>query len=138
MAAFLTQAWVDEFNAAVGGTLVEVPGDVASLAAASGRLTVLQQVHGVRSAPEGAVSTLLQIDHGTVRLSLVESATADVTVSLGYEDAAAMSRGELDPAVALGAGRINVRGDLSVLVAAQAVLTRSAAHLKALLPETSY
>ena len=48
---------------------------------------------------------------------------------LGYPDALAMARGELDPADALAAGRVRVRGDLAALVAGQDVLATAAARL---------
>jgi hypothetical protein len=140
---FLTQAWVDEFNAALAGTPLAVPEDVISLAAEGGHLGVLQQVSGVPHAPDdGTVRTLLRIDDETAHLSVVEAADdatgANVTVSLDYGVAAAMSRGDLDPAEALGTGRIKVRGDLAVLVAAQAVLTASADLLRQLHRTTTY
>ena len=40
-----------------------------------------------------------------------------------------MARGELDPADALAAGRVRVRGDLAALVAGQDVLAAAAARL---------
>jgi hypothetical protein len=62
----------------------------------------------------------------------------EVTVVLSYEDAAAMSRGELDPIAALGSGRVRIRGDLSVLVAGQERLAAAASHLAALHQRTTY
>ena len=51
------------------------------------------------------------------------------TIVLGYPEALAMARGELDPADALAAGRVRVRGDLAALVAGQDVLAEAAARL---------
>jgi putative sterol carrier protein len=48
---------------------------------------------------------------------------------LTYEDALAIARGELRPADALAAGRVRVRGELSVLVAGQAVLNAASVAL---------
>jgi putative sterol carrier protein len=48
---------------------------------------------------------------------------------LGYAEALAMARGDLDPADALAAGRVRVRGDLAALVAGQEVLAQAAARL---------
>ena len=42
-----------------------------------------------------------------------------------------MARGELDPADALAAGRVRVRGDLAALVAGQDVLAAASARLGA-------
>src|ERR1019366_7712871 len=63
---------------------------------------------------------------------------ADVVVSLSYEDAAARSRGELDPTEALGTGRVHVRGDLSVLVAGQGILASAAGQMAELQANPSY
>ena len=51
------------------------------------------------------------------------------TIVLGYTEALAMARGQLDPADALAAGRVRVRGDLAALVAGQDVLAEAAARL---------
>jgi putative sterol carrier protein len=76
---------------------------------------------------------VLTIAEGRAHLALdpdgSASAAADVTMVLGYADALAMARGELEPADALASGRIRVRGDLSALVAAQAVLQAASARL---------
>ena len=50
----------------------------------------------------------------------------------------ALSRGELTPAEALNAGRIRVRGDLSVLVAGQAMVDAARAGGGGLVPATTY
>jgi putative sterol carrier protein len=53
-----------------------------------------------------------------------ERATA--TIALGYADALALALGRLNPADALAAGRVRVRGDLAALVAGQEVLAAAA------------
>ncbi len=135
MARFLSPAWADEFNAALRGVAVPGPGPDAGLAAADGHFTMAQEVSG---SPDGDVRLILRFDGGALHLEVgpVDGpdpdragadgpgrSPADVVVALSYEDAAAMSRGELTPADALGSGRVRVRGDLSVLVAAQGMLT---------------
>ncbi|HUY67449.1 MAG TPA: SCP2 sterol-binding domain-containing protein, partial [Acidimicrobiales bacterium] len=134
MARFLSPAWADEFNVALRG--VPGPGPDAGLAAADGHFTMAQEVRG---SPDGDVRLILRFDDGALRLRLElepvdgpdpdgtgadgpGSAPADVVIALSYEDAVAMSKGELTPADALGSGRVRVRGDLSVLVAAQQML----------------
>ena len=52
-----------------------------------------------------------------------------VTIRLTWDDAVAMAAGELAPAEAIAAGRVRVRGDLSVLAEAQAVLAAVQPHL---------
>ncbi len=62
----------------------------------------------------------------------------EVTIAIGYPDAVALSRGELSPAEALAAGRIRVRGDLSVLVAGQEMLAAAREHTRTVDAETTY
>ena len=74
---------------------------------------------------------VLTVADGRARLGLDPSRTAGgtATIVLGYTEALAMARGELDPADALAAGRVRVRGDLAALVAGQDVLAEAAARL---------
>jgi putative sterol carrier protein len=59
----------------------------------------------------------------------VATTTATATIALGYADALALALGRLDPADALAAGRVRVRGDLAALVAGQEVLAAAAGLL---------
>ena len=74
---------------------------------------------------------VLTVADGRARLALdpAGEVTGTATIVLGYADAAAMARGELDPGEALAAGRVRVRGDLAALVAGQDVLAAAAARL---------
>ena len=151
MARFLTPEWVAALNAALDGVVVDGPGPEAGLAAVDGRFTVAQEV---RDAPEGDVRLYLRVDAGSLRFVLsglgdevpvgTEAANetaeehADVTVALSYEDAAAMSKGEMAPAEALNAGKIRVRGDLSVLVASQSMLEAARAFTAPVIASTTY
>jgi putative sterol carrier protein len=141
---FLSPAWAEEFNAALDGVVVPGPGPDAGLAAVDGRFTVAQEVRGT---PDGDVRLILRVDHGALRLRLEPGGESggdeagsppDVTIALSYEDAAAMSKGELSAAEALNAGRIRVRGDLSVLVAAQLMLEAARTSTRALASSTTY
>ena len=143
MARFLSPSWVEELNASLEGTVLPDPAPDAGLAMVEGKVTVVQEVHG---SPDGNVRLVMRIEAGTIRLHLAAVPTgsdddsgdaANVTIALSYEDAAAMSRGELTPAEALNAGRIRVRGDLSALAAGQQLLSaaRSGAGV---LPPTTY
>jgi putative sterol carrier protein len=118
--------WVAAFNEAVAGVAV----------AADASFRMLQLVH---DSPEGALRVSLVAEDGAVRMTLDPPAEPEpqVTVSVGYEDAAALARGELDPAQLLAAGRVKVRGDLSVLVRAQAILAEAAGRLDALSERTT-
>ncbi len=134
---FYSPEWIDAFNAAVGDLDLTTSAAGASVAAESGSFRVDQVVHG---APDGEMVVTLVADAGRLRLERVEAGSpqANVTVSLSYADAAALSAGELDPAQALGRGRIKVRGDLAVLVAGQALLAAAAGRLGSLRDSTTY
>ena len=149
MARFLSPSWAEEFNAALEGAVLPGPDPDAGLAAADGTFTVVQEVRG---APDGDVRVILRVDDGALRLQVdgppatrptrpaTEPRTADpeVTIVISYDDAVAMSKGELAPAEALNAGRIRVRGDLSVLVAAQQMLMAARAATQDLVASTTY
>jgi putative sterol carrier protein len=138
---FLTPDWVGGFNDALAGVVLPAPGPGAGLAAADGRFTVAEEVRGT---PDGDVRLVLRTEAGALSLELgpltgPEGApTADVTIALGYEDAAALAAGTLSPAEALTAGRIRVRGDLSVLAAGQELLAAAREHTRTLDAETTY
>ena len=143
MPRFLSPEWAAAFNAALEGVTLPDPGDEAGLAAVDGRFSVVQEVHG---APGGDTSVRLMFHDGSLRLSLDEvgddraevGGSANVTISLSYEDAVALSKGELAAAEALTAGRIRVRGDLSVLVASQQMLAAAQPHVAAVAVATTY
>jgi putative sterol carrier protein len=85
---------------------------------------------------------MMTADAGSLRMALVDEADPDVrpdvTIVLSYQDAAALSTGELRAADAISAGRIRVRGDLSVLAAGQAMLVAAQAHIQELAAATTY
>jgi putative sterol carrier protein len=149
LARFLSPAWAEEFSAALSG-LAPVGADPdtgTATAAPDGPVTVVEEVHGT---PDGDVRLVLRIENGALGLQL-EPGSVDpgrpegpgatrpnVTIAVSYEDAAAMSRGELSPAEALNAGRIRVRGDLSALVAAQHLLDAARSATGELVASTTY
>ena len=148
MPRYLSPEWVQEFDAAVSDHVLGEPGDATGLVGSSGTFTVRQVVTG---APGGDVVLVLRVEEGRVRLALGEptadgggagradaGAGADVTVSLAYADAAALSAGDLPIGDALAAGRIRVRGDLSVLVDAQRLLARGRELIAGLADRTTY
>ena len=140
MPRFLTPEWVDGFNRALDGVELPAPGPDAGLAAADGRFTVVEEVRGT---PDGDVRLVLSADDGTLRLAVGPLVTpapdgVDVTIALDYGDAAALARGDLSPAEALNAGRVRVRGDLSVLAAGQEELRGARVHTVILDADTTY
>jgi hypothetical protein len=147
MARYLSPEWVQSFDDALS-TLdlsdVVAAAGARSLAAADGTFSVVQVVTGVPPTGPAAhagpddespattdVRVVLTVADGRARLALDPSGdvAGTATIVLGYADAAAMARGELDPADALAAGRVRVRGDLAALVAGQDVLTAAATRL---------
>jgi putative sterol carrier protein len=143
MAHYLSPEWVRSFDAALGALDLSdavAAAGAGSLAAADGTFSVVQVVTGVPEevrGPDGTeeVHVVLSVEGGRCSLALdpggERSGTA--TIVLGYPEALAMARGELDPADALAAGRVRVRGDLAALVAGQDVLAAAAERLGATL-----
>jgi SCP-2 sterol transfer family len=150
---YLSPEWVESFDAALGAldlTEAIAAAGTGSLLATDGAFTVAQVVEGdpdAAGADRGGstvrsvrtVRTVLTIAEGHAHLALdpdgAASDAADVTMLLGYDDALAMAQGALQPADALAAGRVRVRGDLSALVAAQSVLQAASAMLGPALTE---
>jgi hypothetical protein len=137
MPRYLSPEWVESFDAALSAldlTDAVAAAGAGSLAAADGRFSVVQIVTGV---PEdvrpagGDVHLVLTVADGRARLGLDPDGAVGgtATIVLGYAEALAMARGDLDPADALAAGRVRVRGDLAALVAGQDVLAEAAARL---------
>jgi SCP-2 sterol transfer family len=137
MPRYLSPQWVESFDAALGALDLRdavAAAGAGSLAAADGRFSVVQIVTGVPEdvqAGGGDVHLVLTVAEGKARLGLDPGGTlgGTATIVLGYAEALAMARGELDPADALAAGRVRVRGDLAALVAGQDVLAVAAARL---------
>jgi hypothetical protein len=140
VARYLTAEWVEAFDAALGALdlsdaiAAAAPG---SLAAADGAFSVAQVVSGVpadvpAASASGEVRVVLSVADGHAHMALDPDGAgvpATATIALGYADALALALGRLDPADALAAGRVRVRGDLAALVAGQAVLAAAAARL---------
>ncbi len=137
MARYLSPEWVASFDAALSE--LDLSDAVAaaaagSLAAADGTFSVAQVVTGVPGGADGTpdeVRVVLTVAGGRARLVLDPSheLAGTATIVLAYGDALAMARGELDPADALAAGSVRVRGDLAALVAGQDVLAEAGRRL---------
>ena len=144
MPRFLTASWAEAVTGALADVRLPDPGPDAGLAAVDGTFVVAEEVRG---APDGDVRLVLQADAGTLRLRVAplgegdegeDEDEVDVTIAIGYDDAVALSLGTLSPAEALNAGRIRVRGDLSVLVAGQELLRVARTHTAAVDADTTY
>jgi SCP-2 sterol transfer family len=140
---FLSPQWVDAFNEALSDVTVAPPGPDAGLAVRDGRFSMGQVVTG---GPDGDVQATLRVVEGRVTMTSTDAADgADgdgaepaVTIRLSWDDAVSMAAGALAPAEAIAAGRVRVRGDLSVLAEAQAVLGAVQPHLQKLRDLTEY
>ncbi len=141
MARYLSAEWVQTFDGALGELDLSdaiAAAAAGSLAAADGAFSVAQVVSGVpadvvaEAASAGAagseVRVVLSVADGRAHLALDPEGTqtATATIALGYADALALALGRLDPADALAAGQVRVRGDLAALVAGQEVLAAAA------------
>jgi hypothetical protein len=136
MPRYLSPEWVQAFNAALADldlTDAVAAAGAVSLTVSGGTFRIAQIVTESPEGPpaEGAACTLLTVQGGRMTLEADPAGTppADVTIVLAYDDAVAIARGALDPADALAAGRVRVRGELAVLVAGQAVLNAAGALL---------
>ncbi len=137
MPRYLSPEWVASFDAALRAldlTDAIAAAGAGSLAAADGRFSVVQVVTGVPDdvqADGGNVHLVLTVAEGRAQLALDGAGTVSgtATIVLGYPEAVAMARGELDPADALATGRVRVRGDLAALVAGQDILAEATARL---------
>ena len=131
-----SEEWIAAFNEAVAE--VEPDPDVS--------FRLLQIVHG---GPEGTVRVTLVAREGRVTLARepardgtsgdepAREPAPDATISLQFDDAVALARGELDPSGLLAAGRVRVRGNLSVLVRGQSLLAAAALRLGPLSEQTA-
>jgi hypothetical protein len=139
MPRFLSEEWATAFTAALDGVQLPGPGPDAGLAAVDGTFTVAEEVRG---GPDGDVRMVLRSADGTLALAVGPldggSDDATVTIALDYDAAVALAQGRLSPAEALNAGRIRVRGDLSVLSAGQDMLVAAREHTAALDADTTY
>lgn len=120
--------WIAAFNEAVAGLEPDPEPGVS-----------FRMVQVVHDGPDGTVRIALDVTDGRIALRYEgpDEPVPQVTVSVRFDDALALSRGELDPAKLLAAGRVKVRGDLSVLVKGQALMAAAVERLQALSKSTT-
>jgi hypothetical protein len=145
VARYLSTEWVQAFDAALEALDLSdavTAAAAGSFAASDGDFRVAQVVSGVPAEVAGAsgsvtgsgseVRVVLSVSEGRAHMALDPDGAlgpANATIALGYADALALALGRLDPADALAAGRVRVRGDLAALVAGQEVLAAAAGLL---------
>jgi SCP-2 sterol transfer family len=103
MARFLSPEWFKEVDAA------------SPPSPAGGDGLVIKQV--VTGGPDGDVSYLVVVHDTEARISWqgIEAITPDVTITAGWDTAAAIAQGVLSAERALMDGRLRVAGDLARL-----------------------
>ena len=119
---FLSPEWLDRMQTATAG------------ASPGATLSIHQRVTG---GPDGDVEYTLRVAGGRVTFEPGPGA-ADVELTLDYDTAAAISRGELSPAKAFAAGRLHVQGSVTSLVAHQEVFADLGMLLAGVAGATTY
>ncbi len=116
MAELLSQAWLDEVRRlASDGPHPDISGRVRWIVR-GGPGVPPARGRGARGGPETRFYMIL--DHGRpVEMMVGDVDDADVTLSIPYDDAAAVVRGELVLSVAFMQGRLKVEGDMGVVLA---------------------
>jgi hypothetical protein len=143
VAQFLSAEWVAAFNEALEGLEPDATVVGGSIAAARGSFSVEQLV--LDAPGDRTLRVRLGLEGGRLSMSLPDEdpraegqGPANVVISLSYADAAAVSRGDLDAARALGEGRVRIKGDLAMLTALQGILASAGARLADLRAGTTY
>lgn len=105
MAQYLTQEWLDEFKRVANDTQPERPGVSARMQ------------YKVNGSPGGDVAYYWIIEDGTLtEAKLGEAPDSDFTITMNYDDAAKVQRGEIDTNAAFMQGRMKVTGNMAKLL----------------------
>lgn len=105
MTKWLSTEWFDQTRS-MAADQPECPGLTADIQ------------YEITGGPEGDVSYYWALDDGhLVRSARGKIDHPDVTVTFGWDDAAAVHRGDLDPNVAFMQGRMKVAGSMAVMMA---------------------
>lgn len=107
MARFLSPDWIADVSGVASG-------HAALATATAGVHLVVQQV--VTGGPDGDVGYVVAIDDGRVSLRAGDDGRADVTFTVEWETAVAMSTGVLGGQEAFTTGRLQLQGDVGVLL----------------------
>jgi putative sterol carrier protein len=100
---YLSQEWIDAYNAAVAG-------DDAVRAAVKGKSAALQMV--ISGAPEGEVRYWLRIADGGASVGLGGIDGAEVTISQSYDTSSQVNKGELAGDKAFMQGKVKISGKM--------------------------
>src|SRR5580658_6801326 len=100
---YLSQEWVDAYNAAVAG-------EDAVRAAVKGKSAALQMV--ISGAPDGEVRYWLRIADGGASVGLGDIDGAEVTISQSYDTSSQVNKGELAGDKAFMQGKVKISGKM--------------------------
>lgn len=100
---YLSESWLEAADKALGGMTVGT----------TERLAVGYEVTGT---PRGKVRYALIAESGTVSVSPGAASEPDATMTLDYDTAAEITRGEISPQAAFMQGRLKLGGDVLVLI----------------------
>ncbi|MHB1761285.1 MAG: SCP2 sterol-binding domain-containing protein [Acidimicrobiales bacterium] len=150
MPHFLSPEWISAFNAAVENAQIPEP-DAPSLAGTHSHFTICQIV---TAGPErGDIHTVLEVTADRLHMTLLtdqngssdtercdadKTRSCDVTITLDWNAAVALSRGEVSPVEALTAGKVHVRGNVTVLGEVHQLLDAARPYLHDLSRSTTY
>lgn len=110
---FLSEGWAEALKA-------ELNASAGFREAAVGHSATIQQVIG---GADGDTRYWITIADETIDMGIGEAPDADVTITQGYETAAALARSELSPVTAFMTGKIKVAGNMGLLLGLQGVLS---------------
>jgi len=99
---YLSQEWIDAYNAALAGDAVR--------SALKGKSAALQMV--ISDAPQGEIRYWLRIADGGAEAGLGDADGADVTIRQSYETSAQVNSGELDGQKAFTQGKVKIGGKM--------------------------
>jgi alkyl sulfatase BDS1-like metallo-beta-lactamase superfamily hydrolase len=106
---FLSQEWLDRLREASA-----VLRDTAEGSRPSGTIR-----HVVRGAPQGTVSYTIRLEEGRItEATLGDGAAtdaADLNLTVSYDDAVLLARGDVSVAAAYMQGTLKVEGDMALL-----------------------
>jgi putative sterol carrier protein len=100
---YLSQEWIDEYNAALAA-------DEAVRASLKGKSASIQMV--ISDSPQGEIRYWLRIADGDASTGLGDLDGAEVTIRQSYETSAQVNRGELDGQKAFTQGKVKIGGKM--------------------------
>jgi putative sterol carrier protein len=105
MAKYLTQEWLDEYKRVANDTQPERPGVSARMQ------------YKVNGGPGGDVAYYWIIVDGTLtEAQLGETTDCDFTITMAYDDAVKIQKGEVDTNAAFMQGKMKVAGNMAKLL----------------------